>query len=287
VCVGSGIGDAVVGVLATRGCVVRGPSSSGAAPGSGNGTTRSGTTDPLGSTVDGAGGIAGGIAISTVSSSESVDADGNTRVAVVSSVSRPTVNVTVGTEIVRLRAGSESDDVAGVDGTVVVVAVAPGAGRVVASGGACWGADEAGSLAAPAPAAPHDQTHVQSQVHVSGAPAPACVESVVVLPQNVKVHVQFQGSAGAAVGPEALSGTAAGGALRSPLGGERSLVEAFSGPGDSDRGSEHPHSHAHSHDHSSDFGSPVSSDEEVAFPSQSRVKVHFQFQSAEPLLESD
>jgi hypothetical protein len=145
--------------------------------------------------VDGDGGIAGGIAISTASSSGSVNADGISTVAVAAPVSN--VNVTAGTETVRLRAGSEPEDAGGVDGAVAVVAL--GVGRVVASGGASWGADEAGELAVSAAADPHDQTHVQSQVHVSGVPVPACVENVVVLPQNVNVHVQFQGSAPAAV----------------------------------------------------------------------------------------
>jgi hypothetical protein len=144
--------------------------------------------------VDGDGGIAGGIAISTASSSGSVNADGMSTVAVAAPVSN--VNVTAGTETVGIGADS-AEAAAGADGAVVVTAL--GRGSVVAAGGDCCGTDEVGEPVPPAAAVPHDQIHVQSHVQVSGVPVPACVENVVVLPQNVNVHVQFQGSAPAAV----------------------------------------------------------------------------------------
>lgn len=75
----------------------------------------------------------------------------------------------------------------------------PEVGSVMATGGDCWETDEVGSPTPAAGAVPHDQIHVQSQVQVSGVPMPACVEIVVVLPQNVNVQVQFHGSASAEV----------------------------------------------------------------------------------------
>lgn len=130
----------------------------------------------------------------------------------------------------------------------------------------------------------HDQSHVQSQLQVSCVPVPACVVIVVVFPQNVNVHVQFQGSLEAASDEEPFA-SAPGGGLGSPVGGELSPAERGAVSGGSV--SEQPHFQSHSHAHVRDAGSPESEEEDVEFPVQSTVSIHTQVQGSSAISVDD
>jgi hypothetical protein len=172
-----------------------GPCSRGAAPG-GNGRSWSGTAGAAGN-----GGIAGGIATSTMISDGRVGAGGRSSASPavpVSNLYGPTVTDIAGIWIESAPGGAAAP------GLVVAAAVS---GRAEA-GGWVGSGTVAGAVPLPAGALPQDQVHAQSQLHVRGVPAPACVVIVSVWPQNVNVHVQFQGSVGGAVELEELAGPA-------------------------------------------------------------------------------
>jgi hypothetical protein len=126
------------------------------------------------------------------------------------------------------------------------------------------------------------QFQIQPHVQVRGVPSPALVVNVVVLPQNVNDHVQFQGALEPApVGAGELAVSLPVGPVEAVAGGDRPLVVPCVGTGaGSSPVPPQPHSHFHSHDHSREPGSPESNDEEFAFPAQSTVKSQRQFQGS-------